>query len=85
MVIFNQDKVPVKLIEYFCDHFVVVEITGVIVEKKINIISCYIPPKDTTFVCSTCGGDYFDQLNTLIDKYRKNYIVVIGDVNARTG
>ena len=31
MVIFNQDKVPVKLIEYFCDHFVVVEITGVIV------------------------------------------------------
>ena len=74
MVIFNQDKVAVKLIEHFCDHFDVIEITGVImviVEKKINVISCYIPPKDTTFVCSTCGGDNSDQLNTLIDKYRK--------------
>ena len=36
-------------------------------------------------MCSTCGGDYFDQLNTLLDKYRKNNFVGIGDVNARTG
>ena len=30
MIIFYQDKVAVKLVEHFCDHFVVVEITGVI-------------------------------------------------------
>ena len=51
----------------------------------VHILSCYIPPKDPTFICSTCPGDYYDQLGRCIQNYEHTNLIIVGDLNARTG
>ena len=84
-VLFNPEKVDVKLLESCCDHFLVAKVKPASTETHFTVISCYIPPKDTTFLCSACSGDYYNQLSNLIVKYRESNLVIGGDMNARTG
>ena len=76
----------VKITESHSDHFVIVKASS-LGEKmsRVHILSCYIPPKDTTFICSTCPSDYYDQLGRCRHKYGHLNLIIVGDLNARTG
>ena len=85
MILYTSEKVSVNVLENKCDHFVVSCIwpNQVYSAGFTIVISCYIPPKDTTFICTSCCGDYFNQLWGLIAKYRHNNLITVGDINAR--
>lgn len=84
-IMYNPDTITVNVVETKCDHFIVIEDNNTVKSESITVISAYVPPKDTTYVCSTCSNDYFDQLSLLVAKYRNNNLVIVGDMNARTG
>ena len=67
LILYKSERVALKLLENHCDHFVTTEITNPQSRTdSLTIITCYIPPKETTFVCKTCSGDYYEQLERLI-------------------
>lgn len=83
--VFVKEHLPARIVENVCDHFVVLEL-GSGGKRKHYIIVCYVPPKGTSFQCSNCPGDYFNDLSRLLQKYRKlGNVLVTGDMNARTG
>ena len=74
----------INVVKTVCDHFMVLEIKG-LTEKPTFIIFSYIIPKDTTYLCKTCDGNYFDALTDLVVKFsNKGYVGVCGDLNGRT-
>ena len=74
----------IQVVESVCDHFMVLEIkssTG----KPTYLVFSYIIPKDTTYLCKTCDGNYFETLTDLVIKYsNKGDVGVCGDLNSRT-
>ena len=66
LILYKLKRVALNLLVNDCDHFVTTEITNP--ESRtdsLTIISCYILPKETTFVCKTCSGDYYEQFEGL--------------------
>ena len=86
MMLYRPNHMNVKITESQCDYFVIVKARR-LGEKMsgVHILSCYIPSKDTTFICSTCPGDYYDQLGRCIQKCGHTNLIIAGDLNARTG
>ncbi len=75
----------VNVVKTVCDHFMVLEIQG-LTAKPTYIFFSYITPKDTTYLCKSCDGNYFDTLTDLVVTYsNKGHIGVCGDLNGRTG
>lgn len=85
--LYNPDNVNLKVLENRCDHFVVSEVkqNNLPSHDTVTVISCYVPPRDTTFLCTTFPGDYYEELNRLVAKYQHTTLVLTGDFNARTG
>ncbi len=74
----------VQVVESVCDHFMVLEIKDLMGEPTYVIFS-YIIPKDTTYLCKTCDGNYFDTLTDLVINYsNKGNVSICGDLNSRT-
>ncbi len=75
----------IKVVENMCDHYSIVKITNMF-PFTAYIIFCYIPPKDSDYVCRTCDNHYLEHLTDLVVKYSaKGCVAVCGDLNARTG
>lgn len=85
MTILHRNTVDVKIVQTVCDHFAVLQLQNKTLEDdKLYIISCYIPPAGTTFLCRDCNGDYFSVLNELVETYNHiGQVVITGDLNAR--
>ncbi len=74
----------IRVVESICDHFMVLEITCPM-GKPTYLVFSYIIPKDTTYLCKTCDGNYFETLTDLVIKYsNKGNVGVCGDLNSRT-
>ena len=85
LILFNTN-VNVTKIKSICEHFLVLKVSGEETHSEsATLISSYIPPKETTFVCNSCSNDYYDQLLVLTAKYRNQNLLIVGNLNSRTG
>ncbi len=65
-----------------CDHLCIVKLN---MPYDIFIIYVYFNLSNATYMCTTCTGDYFAQLESAIAKYSQwGEIIIMGDLNART-
>ncbi len=76
----------IKQVESVCDHFVVLQIEGLLNSTSYLVLT-YIPPQgEGSHLCKFCDNNFMDILFELIVKYsQKGLVSVCGDLNARTG
>ena len=82
----NHARFGLKLVEYM-EGFLWFQLEKSLFQFEDDIFLCgaYIPPNNTTPTITT-KTDYFGKLNEMLVKYKdKGHILIMGDLNARTG
>ncbi len=79
----NNVKKYVSFVKNVCDHFMIIRVDGV--PQPRYIIFSYILPYDTTYKCSSCDNNFYEQLYDLYITYSTlGTVYVCGDLNSRT-